>query len=102
MPVSAALRMVSAMTDPATIIAGMSEAMLKKMLHALGRPERPEQTGSTYRNYYCCAADGETSREFAASGLWELTGHINNGRDAIWSVNERGMAAVRDALRERG
>ena len=90
------------MTDPATIIAGMSEAMLDDMLHALGRPERPEQVGNTYRNYYACAANGQTSADFAKSGLWEINCHINDGRDAVWSVNERGMDAVRDALRERG
>lgn len=88
------------MTDPSTIIAGMSEAMLDDMLHALGRPMLPEHVGHLHRNYYCCQPDSPEAAAFAKSGLW-ARGRVDDHYE-YWSVNARGMEAVRAALRERG
>lgn len=90
------------MTDPTIdqIIAGMGEEMLDNMLHALGRPMLPEHVGHLHRNYYCCEPGSPAATAFAKSGLW-TRGRVDDYYE-YWSVNERGMTAVRAALRERG
>ena len=66
------------------------------MLHALGRPQKPNM--DTYRNYYCCDSDGMEAARFEASGCWDFVRHINNGRDAVYSVNGVGKQRLAEYL----
>lgn len=62
------------------------------MHHALGRPKRANT--DTYRNYYCLKADSDGAQRFEAIGFWDLITFINDGRDAIYSVNGAGKEAL--------
>ena len=62
------------------------------MHHALGRPKNAH--ARTYRNNFVCEAGGACATRFTNLGWWTLERKINNGRDAVFSVNADG----RDAL----
>jgi hypothetical protein len=68
------------------------------MHHAIGRKgiENP------YRNHYCTETDGEVARRFEAIGCWDLRRKINDGRDAIYCLNEQGFEKLRMWLAGRG
>lgn len=67
--------------------------MLDDMHHALGRPKNP--TTIPHRNHFVTDAGGDQARRFEASGYWQLTRMINQGRDAVYRVTDEGVAAVR-------
>lgn len=70
------------------------------MHHALGRPAASYTPSTkTYRNHYCVDLEGHTSRRFKELGWWSLRTTINDGRDALWVVNDTGKAALAKWLR---
>ena len=62
------------------------------MHHALGRPVLA--SSATYRNYYCIGKGSDTAKRFESLGFWDFITTINAGRDAIYSVNGAGRAAL--------
>lgn len=68
------------------------------MHHALGRPT--DERKEPYRNRYVCGAASPTAERFRASGAWDFVCTINGGNDAIYEVNEEGVAFVLDQVRE--
>lgn len=75
------------------------DADFDDMHHALGRPKRADR--DTYRNYYCCEAGSETALRFEALGWWDFVRTINDGNDAIYTVNGAGKAALAEWLEKR-
>lgn len=73
-----------------------SAADYDDMHHALGRPAQPMH--DTYRNHYCTEAGGKLARRFEALGWWDFCHEINDGRDAIYSVNAVGKQALAEWL----
>ena len=67
------------------------------MHHALGRPSS-HNLDSAYRNHYCTNALGGTAQRFDALGCWNFVKYINEHlgaqKDAIYSVNSEGIAAL--------
>jgi hypothetical protein len=61
------------------------------MHHAIGR----KGIEKAFRNYYCTETDGPTAKRFEALGFWDKMRTINDGRDAIYSVNLAGIDALR-------
>lgn len=60
------------------------------MHHAIGR----KTIKDAYRNYYCTQVDRDIAKRFEATGCWDLRTKINDGRDAIYSVNRTGLAEL--------
>lgn len=69
------------------------------MLHALGRPKRPDR--DCYRNYYCLPADSDQAKRFEALGFWDFMRRINGNRDAIYSVNGNGKQVLAEWMKGR-
>lgn len=67
------------------------------MHHAIGR----KGIEDAYRNYYCTEVGGATARRFEETGCWDLMRKINDGRDAIYSLNFKGVETLREWLRQR-
>lgn len=62
--------------------------------HALGRPKKYAAGNETFRNHFVVSDTSECSARFAALGLWDKRGTMNDGRDAVWCVNDKGKAAL--------
>ena len=62
-----------------------TDADFDDMHHALGRPQ--SSTMGTYRNHYCVERNSETAKRFEELGWWDFCRTINDGRDAVYSVN---------------
>ena len=70
------------------------------MLHALGRPD--DAHAETYRNYYATERGSDIAERFTQSGWWDFRGHMNDGSDAIYSVNKAGRDALAKWLEVSG
>ena len=67
------------------------------MHHAIGR----KGIKSAFRNNYCTETGSATAKRFEATGCWDLRTTINGGRDSIYSVNMKGLAALEKWLQSR-
>ena len=67
------------------------------MHHAIGR----KGIEHAYRNYYCTEAGGKVAQRFEETECWNLMRKINDGRDAIYSVNMHGIRLLREWLEQR-
>lgn len=76
-----------------------TEADYDDMHHALGRPRSPRF--DTYRNHYCLPSGTAQQARFEALGWWDFCRTINDGRDAVYSVNGAGKQALADWLKSR-
>lgn len=67
------------------------------MHHAIGR----KGIENAYRNYYCTEAGSATARRFEETGCWDFRSKINDGRDAIYAVNLKGLDELRAWMKRR-
>jgi hypothetical protein len=65
------------------------------MHHAIGR----KGIEHAFRNHYCTEVGGEVAQRFEETGCWDLMRKINDGRDAIYSLNSKGIHALREWLK---
>jgi hypothetical protein len=65
------------------------------MHHAIGR----KGIVDAYRNHYCTQVGSDIARRFDETGCWDFRRTINDGRDAIYSVNLTGLDALQKWLK---